>query len=210
MKTISRSIWIGTAVSFLVGVLLVGWVGLWLAGEPMPLLPDRLHGMVLPAPQPVTDFTLQGLAQMVSLYQLRGSIVLITFGYLNCPDVCPANLSVMRQAYQTLPAADQAKTKLVFVSVDPERDTPEKVQAHVSRFESHFLGLTGTHEALAAATVPLGVYYERELNTAAPNGYWVNHTASIMLIDGNGQLRIVYPFSTSHSDIEHDIRSLLH
>ncbi len=137
----------------------------------------------------------------------RGRIVLLFFGYTSCPDVCPTTMAEMKQAMDRLGSSADA-VRVVFVSVDPDRDTPERVQEYVSRFRSDFIGLTGTMEQLRPIWDAYGVFRTVEQSTSAM-GYIVNHTARITLIDADGDLRLSYGFQTPVADIVHDIKIML-
>lgn len=137
----------------------------------------------------------------------RGRIVLLFFGYTSCPDVCPTTLAEMKQALKAL-GGDSANTRVVFVSVDPNRDTPEKVQEYVSRFDPGFIGLSGSQTELEPIWQNYGIFREEvQGNTAA--GYIVNHTARLYLIDADGNLRLSYAYGTPVEDIVHDLKLLL-
>lgn len=137
----------------------------------------------------------------------RGRIVLLFFGYTACPDVCPTTLAEMTQVMKKL--GDQsAETQVVFISVDPKRDTPEKVQEYVSRFDPRFIGLSGSQTDLEPVWQSYSIFREEVAgNTAA--GYTVSHTARLYLIDADGNLRLSYAYGTPLEDIVHDLKILL-
>lgn len=143
-----------------------------------------------------------------SLADHRGDLVVVFFGYTNCPDVCPATLVYYTQVKRELgPLAENVK--FVFVSVDPEYDTPEHLERYVSRFDSTFYGLTGTPEQIAEIAREYGVYYEKVEAETSPVGYWVEHTAFTYVIDQDGNLRLVLPFGLEPPQIAADLRNLL-
>lgn len=137
----------------------------------------------------------------------RGKIVLLFFGYTACPDVCPTTLAEMTQVMKKL--GDQSDdTQVVFISVDPKRDTPEKVQEYVLRFDSRFIGLSGSQTNLEPIWQSYSIFREEvEGSTAA--GYIVNHTARLYLVDADGNLRLSYAYGTPVEDIVHDLKILL-
>jgi len=98
--------------------------------------------------------------------------------------------------------------QVVMVSVDPERDTPEVLATYLSNFNPSFIGLTGTHDQIASAATGLGVFFEKHEGSAA-TGYLVDHTASVMVLDREGRLRLVLPFETPAEDIASDLTQLL-
>ncbi|MCE9647904.1 MAG: SCO family protein [Chloroflexi bacterium] len=137
----------------------------------------------------------------------KGKINLLFFGYTSCPDVCPTTLAELNQVLTSL----GNKTDLVqvlFVSVDPERDTPEKIQQYVNHFNSKFVGLSGSMDVLQGIWNDYGIYRE-EVQGDSAAGYTVNHTARVYLIDMDGNLRLSYGFETPVEDIVNDVRLLL-
>ncbi len=98
--------------------------------------------------------------------------------------------------------------QVVMVSVDPERDTPEVLANYLSNFNPNFIGLTGTPDEIASAATPFGIFYEKHEGSAA-TGYLVDHTASAMVLDRDGRLRLVIPFQTPPEDIAADLKQLL-
>lgn len=166
------------------------------------------HGTVLQSPVPANNFTLTGHdGNPVSLEDFRGQAVLLYFGYTFCPDVCPSTLSELARTKEAL-GRDADKLQVIMVTVDPERDTPEKLEKYVTHFDPDFLGLTGSEDEIAAAATPLGIYYEKQGGSEA-TGYLVDHTASVIAVDPEGHLRLIYPFGTPGEDIAEDIRHLI-
>ncbi len=189
---------------FAFGLILISAVTgvAWLRASAEP----ALRGRVL-EPQPAPEVVLTGAGgREVRLSAFSGKVVLLYFGYTFCPDVCPTTLTELRKAFQELgPRADAAR--VIMVSVDPERDTPDRIDEYVKRFDRRFLGLSGTPEQVAAAAAAFDIYYTRERGSAA-SGYLVTHTASVLLIDPDGQIRLSYAYGTPPADIAADIRAL--
>lgn len=160
-----------------------------------------------PYPQ-AADFTLtQSSGETFRLSEQKGKIVLLFFGYTACPDVCPTTLAELRLVMEEL--GDKTKqVQVVFVSVDPERDTPEKIQKYVEHFNEDFIGLSGNPDELLIIWDNYGVFRER-VESESAFGYIINHTARTYLIDQNGSLRLSYGFQTPVEDIVHDIEILL-
>lgn len=142
------------------------------------------------------------------LSDLRGNIVLVFFGYTSCPDVCPITLGQMKQVVDKLGENDAQKVKVLFVTVDPERDTPETMQKYVDHFDAGFVGLSGSETQLQPIWNGYGIFREKVEGTSEA-GYLVNHTARITLIDQDGNLRLSYGFETPTEDIVHDIKLLV-
>jgi protein SCO1 len=142
------------------------------------------------------------------LSELRGDVILLFFGYTSCPDVCPTTMAELRLAFSELKEQDVKRVKVVFVTVDPDRDTPERMQEYVNQFNPAFIGLSGTKTDLEKIWAEYGVY--RELaNEQSAAGYIVNHTARINLIDQQGNLRVSFSFDTPVEDIVHDLKLVL-
>lgn len=188
-------------------VLLTGMLlGLAACGGPSP---EDFRGTAMQEPIDAPDFTLTDQhGQQFTLSEQEGNVVLLFFGYTHCPDVCPTTLAAWRQVENTL--GDEAdNVRFVFVTVDPERDTREQLQAHLAGFSDDFIGLTGETAALEKVYQAYGVYHEKDTSQETAAGYLVNHTGSTYVIDTNGQWRLRFPFNTSVEDMVHDIRLLL-
>jgi protein SCO1 len=172
--------------------------------------PASFRGTFYDEPYPVaTDFELtRSDGSKFQLSEARGDIVLLFFGYTFCPDVCPATMAELRQALSELDSEDAERIKVVFVTVDPERDTPERVQEYVDRFNPDFIGLGGTTEELEKIWAEYGVYREIVEGQSAA-GYIVNHTARVNMIDAQGNIRVSFSFDTPVEDIVHDLKLIL-
>jgi len=142
------------------------------------------------------------------LSEMRGNVVLLFFGYTSCPDVCPTTLAELKLALSELKEEDVAQVKVLFVTVDPERDTPERVQEYVNRFNPAFVGLSGSQAELEKIWQAYGVYREIIQGTSAA-GYTVDHTARVTVIDQQGNLRISFGFDTPVEDMVHDLKLIL-
>jgi protein SCO1/2 len=137
----------------------------------------------------------------------RGKVVLLFFGYTSCPDVCPTTLAEMKQVMDALGETAQ-QVQVVFVSVDPERDTPEKIQEYAGHFNDAFLGLSGSKSELESVWNDYSIFRE-EVQSDSALGVIVNHTARLFLVDPQGNLRLSYAYGTPAGDIVHDIELLL-
>lgn len=170
---------------------------------------SSFRGTELNDPVPAKDFTLTDQhGQVFRLSEHRGRVILLFFGYVSCPDVCPLTLSTWKKVQDGL--QDKAEqVKFVFVTVDPERDTPENLQRHLSIFSQDFFGLTGTPEKLQTVYKSFGVYREKVSVSTGVTGYLVNHTARIFVIDRKGQWRLSYHFDAPAEDILQDVQLLL-
>jgi len=170
------------------------------------LRPYTFHGSVMQSPNPAPEFTLQGVDGPVSLSDFRGQTVLLFFGYSFCPDVCPTTMSDLAKA-MTLLGSRADRYQVIMISVDPERDTPEKIAAYARHFDERFLGLSGSPQEVAQVATLYGIYYQKQEGSAA-SGYLVDHTATVMVIDRRGYLKLLLPFGTAPEDIAADLQHL--
>ncbi len=184
----------------LVGVmaLLLGlWSG-WHLLHPPAALPTLSSGTALPAPRPLAPFTLtDDHGRTFDLARLKGAWTLLFFGYTHCPDVCPTTLATLNSVVKRVAAAGSQREPLhvVFVSVDPARDTVQRLAEYVPYFNKDFLGVTGTPAQIDAFTAQLHILHMRG-ETTADGGYTVDHTASLLLIDPEARFNAV--FSAPH------------
>ncbi len=180
----------------LVGVLALagGWgLGVWLFGERTAPAPE-ISGIYLRDFQPLDQFRLtHHSGQPFTGADLRGQWSFLYFGYSFCPDVCPLTLAEMDRLQKVLAAqgADQ-ETAYLFISVDPQRDTPERLSEYVRFFNPKFQGVTGPDSELERLAKPLRVFYQRGSNPEKTNSYTVDHTSTITLIDPTGRPRAIF------------------
>lgn len=161
--------------------------------------------------RPIPNFTFPAhTGDDLSLTDLNGRYVLMTFGYTHCPDVCPANLLEFRQIKRLLGDTASDHVAFVFVSVDPERDTPAMLNQYISRYDADFIALSGDHDGLEAIKEPFGLFWDIRYGSI-PNStnYIVDHTASSFLLNPDGELIRMYSFTAGFSVIEQDIRELI-
>ena len=195
--------WLIIGAAALILGLFVGWLIINYFA-----VPYTFHGTLIQSPNQASNFTLTGRnGDAVSLNDFRGKAVLIYFGYTFCPDVCPATMVELAKANALL-GDDADKAQVIMISVDPARDTTEKLDEYVTHFDPSFLGVTGTENEVAAVATPFGIFYEKHEGTAA-TGYLIDHTASVLVIDPDGYLRLVYPFNTPGEDIAKDILQII-
>ena len=165
-------------------------------------------GTVFDPPVPMPNFGLMDTGgQPFRLEEARGDITLVYFGYTFCPDVCPLTLADVKKALAELEERD--RVHVVFISVDPERDTPEVLDRYVHAFDPEFIGLTGDFEKLQAVMKPFGAYAEKEEAEGSASDYMVNHTARLYLINPQGELLLTYPFGFKPEDLQSDLAYIL-
>jgi protein SCO1/2 len=174
------------------------------------LRPHVFSGQVLQSPGPAPD--LEGLVlntgEPARLADFAGRVVVLYFGFTHCPDVCPTTLSALARAVAGLgPEGDDVQ--VLMVSVDPERDTPRLLGEYVASFDHRFLGVTGTGEAVDRVAALYGIYYAKVSDPSMADGYTVDHTASVMVIDRDGFLRVVYPPGVTPAQLTPDLRELV-
>ena len=142
-----------------------------------------------------------------TLADFRGKVVALFFGYTFCPDVCPTTLAEMKSVLARL-GDDAKRVQVLFVTVDPERDTPALLARYVTAFDPGFLGLYGDADATAQAARSFRVFYEK-VPGSSPKTYSINHTAGTYLIDPQGRLRLFVRYGQDVDATAADIRLLL-
>ena len=192
-----------------VGLGLLSLIGVVLAAVLYFPKTDSFRGTLYDPALPAAEIELtRDNGSSFRLSGLRGNVVLLFFGYTSCPDVCPTTLSELRKVNEELGSA-ASQVKVVYVTVDPERDTPETIQKYVSIFNPSFIGLSGSVEELQLVWNEYGVYREIDQVTASASGYLITHSSRVYVIDQNGNLRLSYSFGTLVEDILHDLKILL-
>lgn len=142
-----------------------------------------------------------------TLADYRGKAVVLFFGYTQCPDVCPTTLLELAQARKQL-GADGARVQGVFVSLDPERDTPEVLKAYVANFGADFVGLRGDEEETRAAAKEFKIFYAK-VPGKTEGSYTVDHTAGSYVIDAQGRVRLFERYAIGPEKLAADLRILL-
>ena len=167
---------------------------------------------ILPEPRTLADFSLVDQdGRPFSLEQLRGKWSLLFFGFTHCPDVCPSALYDLHRVSQSLADAgsDPTAYQVIFVSVDPERDSPGRLKEYVGYFDPDFLAVTGEPKQIAALTKQIGVAYRIEPHEPGSEQYTVDHSAGIMLVDPQGRLHGVFPAPHDADRMAHDMLAIL-
>jgi len=173
------------------------------------LQPHSFAGTAFPDPQPAAN--LDGLlfdsGEPADIAQFEGDVVLLYFGYTFCPDVCPTTLFTAAEARDRL-GEDGDRVHLVMVSVDPERDPLNELGSYVRHFDETFLGAGGADEAIAQAAASYGIYYQ--LHEPDENGnYTVGHTATLLGINPDGDLKVIWQPTVTAEDLSNDMKELL-
>ena len=167
-----------------------------------------LPGTLLDPPKEVSDFTLTSdTNQPFHLSDLRGKVAVLFFGYTHCPDVCPLSLAHLHAVMQRLgKLADQVR--IVFVSVDPERDTPKVLHHYVSAFDKYAIGVTGSSDAIRDLTRDYRVAFSHEKPDSDGN-YEVSHSSAVFIFDRKGKARLISGSADNIDAITHDVRQLI-
>lgn len=192
---------IGTLLAALTGFLLLRpsdtapWFGQTIGQEAPPLRLTDHHG------------------QPFSLEQWRDKVVLINFGFTHCPNICPTTLTNLAAAFRKLSAEEQTRVRVLFITLDPERDTVAKLAEYMPFFHPGFLGLTGSVAEIARAAKDYGVFYEKSVlpgNDGAKD-YTLNHSSYTYLIAPGGKWKLLYDYDqvAKPAELAKDIRRVL-
>ncbi len=163
--------------------------------------------------KPAKEFCLtgwkDGKERKVCLSDFKGKVVLMFFGYTHCPDVCPTALQTLAKTMKLLSEDERKRVQVLFISVDPERDTPEICQKYAQYFYPAFLGLTGSPDQIKKVAKDYMVFYKK-VKSESKTGYLVDHTAYIYLIDPEGTLKLIYPSTRQKPELmAEDIKRFL-
>jgi protein SCO1 len=145
--------------------------------------------------------------QARTLADFKGKAVVVFFGFTQCPDVCPTTLAEMTEAVKQL-GADGNKLQVLFITIDPERDTPELLKKYVPAFHPSFLGLTGNAEAIAKVAKEFKVFYQKSPGKT-PGSYTMDHTANSYVFDPQGRVRLVVKHGLGAEPLVQDLKQLL-
>ena len=171
--------------------------------------PYAFHGISFQDPAKAPDFSLVDQNyQTVSLKDFRGKIVLLFFGFTNCPDACPATLGTWAKVHDLL--GEKAEhVRFIMITVDPERDTPARLAKHLSLFNPEFIGLSGSIEELEHLAQDYNAYFQK-VDVGSAAGYLVNHTTLTYVIDLNGDLVLAHrSYEIRPQDLSEDLEYLL-
>ena len=176
----------------LIGILfliIIGW-GIILYQIVDQKSKSNYYGIVHEREAPSFTLTDQN-GSKVSLSNFKDKVVLLFFGYTHCPDICPMTLSVMNNVVDEL--GDQAdKVQVLFVSIDPERDTQAKLKSYIPYYNKSFIGLTGTPQEIDKVADDYNIFYSKE-EVESVSGYLMGHNSSVLLITPDGEIFLRYP-----------------
>lgn len=150
---------------------------------------QAIHGLLWPNPKPLSLFTtIDQDGNEFGLERMLGKWSFVFFGYTHCPDVCPVTLSILNQVHAQLAKTGNSQhVQIIFVSVDPERDTPDKLKSYVKYFNPEFIGISGSEQQINELCRQIGITSIKGMETT-PGEYLVDHTASVFLFDPKGRL----------------------
>jgi protein SCO1 len=189
---------IGGLLVLLVAALLTWQIGQW----------HTFSGVVESPPLAAPDLSLtDDRGKPFQLSDLRGQWVLLVYGYTHCPDVCPLTLGNLKAAKQALGAAS-SRVRVVFVSIDPDRDGIAVMHEYVSHFGPDFIGLSGSPSEIAVAAKAYDVRYSK-VETGSAGGYAMAHSAYVYLIDPQQQWRLTYAFGVKPEEFAADLKYFL-
>jgi protein SCO1/2 len=169
----------------------------------------NLKGGVFDPPRVAPDFTLPGTGgKPVTLSSFRGKVVVLEFGYTSCADVCPVSLAALTTARKRMGALGK-ELQVVFVTVDPERDSIKRLHDYLSPFDPSFVGIGGSVQQLAKMRNDYGITATKKPIGDSKTDYTVGHSSYLYFIDRKGVLRSMLPFGRPAGDIAHDATLLL-
>jgi len=169
--------------------------------------PAIIHGSVIDPPKTMPDFTLNSINGPIRLSDYRGKVSVIFFGFTNCKDICPATMAKMADVFTKL-GSKTSDVRVLFISVDYKRDTPQTTAAFTTKFRPEFIGLTGSQAQIDQVTQDYGISYKFDPPDA--NGdYEMEHTATVMVLDRQGRLELVWSPDQQPDEITSDLAVML-
>ncbi|HAJ13013.1 MAG: SCO family protein [Hydrogenophaga sp.] len=189
------------------------WLGLALGAGLLPLLPacsaqTSFNGIDITGADYASDFDLPDQhGRQRTLADFRGKVVVIFFGYTQCPDVCPTSMIEMAEARRLL-GADGERLQGIFISVDPERDTPEIMREYMDSFDPSFLALHVSAEALPELAKRFRIVYQK-VEGPTPTSYTMDHSAGSYVYDTQGRVRLYERYGSGAQALADDVKKLL-
>ena len=199
-------------VLFIIGILIICFSLFWFAVKRRyhPPFGGGTPTMVIGGGEPEGgDFTLYSADGPVSLHDLRGKVVLLFFGYTSCPAACPTTLITLKEVVNHFDEAEQERIRVLFITIDPERDTAEKLKEYVGYFHPGFIGLTGSQEEILQVSNQYRALYFKENVPDSAVGYSFIHATTINLINQEGKLSDSFSHGTSVERMVEAIRATL-
>jgi protein SCO1/2 len=202
------------ALAFLMGTLSGGMAqALAKVPEPAPEPQTKAeyHGGLVSPPLAKPKFTLTDTsgAPFDFWSKTQGSVTLLFFGYTHCPDMCPLQMHVIAQALKNIPSPAAEQFKVVFVTTDPDRDTPTVLRVWLNGFDKHFIGLTGTQAAIDAAQIAANLAPATKTRARPDGAYEVGHAAFVFAYTKDNLAHVIYPVGVKEEDWLHDLPLLV-
>jgi len=198
-------------VAALGGILFAASFAMLFSAHALATSTAELRGGVFDPPRMAPDFSLKGSnGSELKLSSYRGKVVALAFGYTHCPGICPTTLAYLAEVRRLL-GTSGADFQVVYVTVDPERDSVERLKAFLVSFDPTFVGGTGTPGQLATVRKDYGITVSDKIfvDKLPKSEYFLDHSSFVLLIDRVGQVRDMMPFGVSAADMEHDVKILL-
>jgi len=197
-------------LAFLPGTLQRGWAEGNNAGSRMTRVDCAevtYRGGLVSPPQPKPEFVLTDTAGHPFDFRkdTEGYVTLLFFGYTQCPGPCPMQMSTISRALKSMPPAVESRFRVVFVTTDPERDTPAVLRSWLDHFGKDFIGLTGTQQAIDAAQIAAHLSPARKSTVRPDGGYAVGHAVFVFAYTRDNLAHIVYPLGLTTKDWIHDL-----
>lgn len=199
-----RLSWLG---AMLIGVMLIagGWsLWSWLGPRPAPQ-----YGVPVNASKPIADFRLDStLGHPVALSDFAGRYLVVYFGYTTCPDICPTTLADLGKAEKLL-GKDAQRMQMLFITVDPERDSVERMRDYLAFFGPNFIGLRGSLQETEAIASQFGVVYQKQYHSASATDYLMDHSAAVIVLDPQRRPLVLFPYGVSAEQLAGDLRRVM-
>ncbi len=194
------------AVAIAIAVVGTGAFLLWQQFGPRP---GPQYGVAINASQPVADFQLDStLGHPVALSDYDDRYVMLYFGYNTCPDICPTTLADMGKA-QALLGNTAGRVQMFFVTVDPERDTVERMRDYLAYFGQNIIGLRGSLAETEAIAGQFGVVYAKQYAPESATDYLIDHSSVVLLLDPQRRPLVMFPFGVTAEQMASDLRAVI-
>lgn len=192
----------------LAAVIIVGAAG-WLLWQRFGPRPGPQYGVAINASMPVADFQLDStLGKPMALSDFADLYTVLYFGYTTCPDICPTTLADLGKAEQLMGATAE-RMQVIFITVDPERDTPQRLHDYLAYFSPNFIGMSGSLEATERIASQLGVVYEKRYASESATDYLLDHTATVIVLDPQRRPQLLFPYGVTGEQIASDLQALM-
>ncbi|GIK75160.1 MAG: electron transporter SenC [Chloroflexota bacterium] len=194
------------AVAVVLAVLGIIAFVLWRQFGPRP---GPQYGIAVNASRPIDDFTLDStLGRPVALSEFGERYTMLYFGYTTCPDICPTTLADMGKA-QTLLGDAADRVQMLFITVDPERDTPERMRDYLAYFGKNIIGLRGSLEETEAVAGQFGVVYQKQFASTSATDYLIDHSSVVLVLDPQRRPLVMFPFGVTAEQMAHDLSAVI-